>query len=187
MALLFASACVCFYLMLNKELSGHYTGIGDRVQWEQESWPQFVMLLIRGLWNQFTLARQYFFSGKIDALYLALLFAQAVLLAVLLYFRKKWTTSFFKSSEVKGLLAFALFYLVCIVVLRRIQPFDAFDYRIMAPFSLPLFIGLFGRLTKPDVQNYYEKVKWWVVGFMLLSLVINLPKQFLLEWVRGWF
>jgi len=187
MALLFASACVCFYLILNKEISGHYTGIGDRVQLEQESWTQFITLLIRGIWNQCTLVRQYFFSGKMDTLYLALLFAQAALMAVLFYFRKKWKASFLKSIEVKGLLAFAVFYLVCIVVLRRIQPFDAFDYRILAPFSLPLFIGLLGRLTKPDVQEYFEKVKWWVVGFMLLSLVFNLPKQFLMEWVREWF
>lgn len=187
MALLFASSCVCFYFILNKEISGHYTGIGDRVQLEQESWPQFMTLLIRGTWNQFSLARQYFFSGKMDPLYILLLIAQAALIGVLFYFRKKWRTSFFKSIEVKGLLAFALFYLVCIVVLRSIQPFDAFDYRIMAPFSLPLFIALFGRLVKPDAQEYFEKVKPWVLGFMLLSLLINLPKQFLIEWVRGWF
>ena len=85
------------------------------------------------------------------------------------------------------LLGFGLFYLLAIVALRRIQPFDPFDYRILAPFSLPLFVLLFGRLTKPDVQDYFEKVKPWVVGFMLLSLVVNLPKQYLMEWVRGWF
>ncbi|MBC7486813.1 MAG: hypothetical protein H7282_08680 [Cytophagaceae bacterium] len=186
-ALFLASVGVCSYLLLNKAMSGHYTGIGDRVQLAQESWSQFIVLLIQGLWNQFTLARQYFFSGEMDNLYGILLLVQILVVGVLIYFKKKWTTPFLKSIEVKGLLAFALFYLVCIVVLRRIQPFDAFDYRIMAPFSLPLFIALFGRMTAPDASDYFEKVKPWVVGFMLLSLVVNLPKQYLMEWVRGLF
>ena len=185
-ALFFASLVVCGYFLLNKQMTGHYTGIGDRVQPQMESFPQFVMLLMRGLWNQLTLARHYFY-GTLDALYVALLVLQVGLMVVLVYFRKKMTPAFFKPTEVKLTIAFALFYLVMIVVLRKIQPFDAFDYRIMAPFSLPLFVALSGRLTKPDMKDYYEKTKRWITGFMLLSLVLNLPKQFLMEWVRGLF
>ncbi|MDB5256110.1 MAG: hypothetical protein JWM14_805 [Chitinophagaceae bacterium] len=186
-ALFFASVGVFYYLFLNKEMSGHYTGIGDRVQLEQESWPQFMLLLIRGLWNQLTLARQCFFSGEMDYLYVALLMVQAGVVAVLFYFKKRWSAPFLKSRDTKVLLSFGLFYLMAIVVLRKIQPFDPFDYRILAPFSLPLFVAFFGRLIKPDVQDYFEKVKPWVVGFMLLSLLVNLPKEYLVEWVRGLF
>lgn len=182
-ALFFASVFVCGYLLLNKEMTGHYTGIGDRVQLHQESLSEFVALLVRGIWNQLTLARQYF--GTMDYLYLALLFAQLTIVAVLVYFRKKIKTSFNHSMDVKMLLLFALFYLVCIVGLRKIQPFDPFDYRIMAPFSFPLFVALFARLTKEEM--YLKRVQPWIVGFMLLSLMVNLPKQFLMEWVRGWF
>lgn len=185
-ALFFSSLVVCGYLLVNKEMTGYYTGIGDRVQLEQESLQQFVMLLIRGLWNQLTLARQYY-SSEMDSLYVALLIMQLGVVAVLVYFREKLTAQFFKHIEVKMLFAFALFYLIVIIALRKLQPFDPFDYRIMAPFSLPLFVALLGRLTKKDAESYFEKVKFWIVGFMLISLVVNLPKQYLIEWVRGLF
>lgn len=185
-ALFFASIVVCGYFLFNKEMTGYYTGIGDRMQPQMESLQQFVVLLIRGIWNQLTPARQYFY-GEMDYLYIALLMVQVGVMAVLFYFRERLPKSFFKSIESKMLIAFSFAYLLVMVVLRKIQPFDPFDYRIMAPFSLPLFVALLGRLTKKDAEAYSEKVQPWIVGFMLLSLAVNLPKHFLIEWVRGWF
>ncbi len=184
-ALFFASILVCGYLLLNKGMTGYYTGIGDRMQPQMESLQQFVMLLIVGLWNQLTLARQSSLSGELDILYIALLMIQLGVMAVLFYYREKMQVKFFKNTETKILVVFAFFYLIVIVVLRKIQPFDPFDYRIMAPFSLPIFVALLGRLTKEDAALYLNKVQAWIVGFMLLSLMVNLPKQFLMEWVRG--
>jgi hypothetical protein len=182
-ALFLAGAVAGSYLMINKEMTGHYTGIGDRVQLEWESTAQYLVVLMRGVWNQFTLARQLF--GGADALYMILLILQLALVVILLSQRKKIKQAFFQFTEMKALICFAMFYLMAIVILRKIQPFD-FDYRILAPFSLPLFIALFGRLTKPDAQEYFEKVRLWVVGFMLLSLMANLPKHFLMEWLMSW-
>ncbi len=87
-ALFLASVFVGGYLFLNKEMTGYYTGIGDRMQWHQESLKEFTVLLIHGLWNQLTLARQYFFNGAMDYLYLVLLLLQLAVVAVLVYFRK---------------------------------------------------------------------------------------------------
>lgn len=184
-ALFFASILVCAYLLLNKEMTGYYTGIGDRMQPQQESLQQFVGLLILGVWNQLTLARQYF-GADMDYLYITLLMLQLGVMAVLFYYREKMQT-LFRNKETQIMMGFAVFYFIAIVVLRKIQPFDAFDYRIMAPFSLPLFVALLARLTKEDAASYLKKVQPWVVGFMLLSLLVNLPKQFLMEWVKRLF
>ncbi|MDB5274715.1 MAG: hypothetical protein JWO58_3082 [Chitinophagaceae bacterium] len=183
-ALAMAGVFTLCYFYVNRQMTGHYTGIGDRVQLQQESINEFLILFLQGLINQCSIARNYFFNGEGDLLYVLLLVVQLIVVVVLIVYEKLLPSHIVKDTSVKVLVAFSLFYLGVIFVLRKIQPFDPFDYRIMAPFSLPLFIAGLGYMIKPEVEAYFHKTKFWVMGFMLLSLLLNLPKQYLIEWVR---
>ena len=77
------------------------------------------------------------------------------------------------------------FYLIGIIVLRKLSPFDKFDYRIMAPFSTPIYLALFYTFTRQP--EFFRKTSKWIIAFMLLSLVMNLPKVFLFEKLRALF
>ncbi len=175
-----ASITALFYLYRNYQLSGFYSGM-DRIQPEVESWGYFTLLLLKGLFNELMLARNYFFKGNLDLLFLGLFILQLVLAVWLCKWRTLYIHKTLLSKTSVILLACSATYLVGIVILRKIQPFDPFDFRILAPFSTPLFIALFSSLGLPENRAYYLKTVTWVVAFMGICWAMSLPKQFLME------
>lgn len=175
-----ASTIALSYLYRNYQLSGFYSGM-DRIQPQVESLAYFTWLLLKGLFNELILARNYFFKGNLDLLFLGLLILQFVLIIWLIRWRKLYSRKTLFSGTFNFLLACSATYLVGIVILRKIQPFDPFDFRILTPFSTPLFIALFASLGLPENQAYYRKTVPWIVAFMWICWVMNLPKQFLME------
>lgn len=182
--LFLSSVFVLWYFYFNALMTGFYTGV-DRIKPEQESWEYFGQLFLQGMLNEWTIARDYFFRGYIDWMFMVLFFIQLILIAFLMLQMKRIRVKLFSNSLIKLLFAIGLFYLVALVVLRKIQPFDPFDYRVMAPFSMPLYIALLMRLTYSDLVGYYKKTMPWITAFMLLSLTANLPKRFLIEWFQN--
>ncbi|MEQ9299556.1 MAG: hypothetical protein RIF33_13370 [Cyclobacteriaceae bacterium] len=182
MALTIASVFVLAYFYRNYLLSGYYAGM-DRVQPDAERIGYFIWLLIRGLFNELMLARNYFFKGNLDLLFTGLFVIQVGLIFWLVKWRKLINRPTLLSRSSTILLACSATYLIGIVILRKIQPFDPFDFRILAPFSTPLFIALFSSLGLPENRAYYHKTVPWIVAFMGLCWVMNLPKQYLLELV----
>ena len=177
LALFLSSAVVILYFLKNYLHTGLYTGTVRNYP-ERESYGYFFQLLYQGMANEFFLARNYFFSGYTDYLFLGLLLLQVLLIVVLFRYRKLITTPFFDSKSL-FLIYTGLFYLLITIILRKISPFDKFDYRILAPFSTPFFIALFYGLTKQVA--FFQKTYKWLVLFMALSFLINLPKNYILE------
>ena len=182
-ALALSSTFVLAYLFYNYYQTGFYTG-GARIFPEQESLSYFFEVLFKGLANQFFLARNYYFYGYTDYLFSALLLAQLVVCGLLIYNRKLLTKPTF-DAKATTLLLLGGFYLVAIIVLRKLSPFDKFDYRILAPFGMPVFLALFYTVSRHPV--FFRKTCKWVVAFMLLSLLMNLPKVYLLEKLTALF
>ncbi|MBC8111602.1 MAG: hypothetical protein H7Y04_11125 [Verrucomicrobia bacterium] len=79
--------------------------------------------------------------------------------------------------------AIGIFYYISIVLLRIPMPFDKFDYRIMSPAVLPLGLGLFWFFIQ-KTQTHKIATAGIIILF-LFSLVFNLPKQYLWEWIRN--
>ncbi len=182
-ALALASTFVVGYLAYNFYRTGFYTG-GSRVFPEQESVGYFLQLLVQGVSNQFFLARNYFFYGYTDNLFLALLFIQLIVFLIVLKYRKLIIHPFL-DSKARLVLLTGLFYLGSVIVLRKISPFDKFDYRILAPFAAPVFVALFYAVTQHPA--FFRKASPWLATFMVLSLLMNLPKKFILEQLQNWF
>ncbi len=204
-SLALASVVALSYLAYNYSQTGFFTG-GTRYFPERESWAFFITNLAQGIFNEFSIVRNYFFSGYTDYYFLFFLMLQMSLVA-LLYRRRRYAS---KTAEVSDnvvgssavlenniphrslidknspqflLISAGVFYLLMIIILRRLSPFATFDYRILAPFSLPLYIALAMHWLQDE--GYFKKIVPCVTGFMLLSLLFNLPKEFLLSYILG--
>lgn len=136
----------------------------------------FLKMLLHGLWNPFSIARNYYFAE--DYLYLFLFALQGCLILFLLAHRKKAGSLFLPpASAAQVLVLSSLFYLCSIVFLRRVSPFNDFNYRLLAPFVLPFYLGLF--MAVLDHPHFYKKTYPWITAFMLFSLLMNLPKAYI--------
>lgn len=182
-ALALASSFVLAYLYYNYLQTGYFTG-GERIFPEQETFGFFLLVLLKGLANQFFLARNYYFYNYSDNLFVALMVLQLAVCS-LLFLNRKYLTKPLFDPKARTLLLLGGFYLLSIIVLRKLSPFDKFDYRILAPFGVPVFLALFH--TVSTQQNFFRKTGKWIVAFMLLSLLMNLPKVFVLEKIAPLF
>lgn len=179
--LLLSSLVVGAYFYMNFLKTGYYTG-GYRYYPEVEPYCFFIKKLFQGIINEFTIVRNYYFSGYQDCYYVFFLFLQLVLITFLYRNRSLLSVSYFGKTSPSRILIFSgIFYFVFIVLLRKISPFDFFDYRILAPFSMPIFIGILSCITLKEHHLFFIKTYKWIASFMLLSLFFNLPKAFLLE------
>lgn len=182
-ALAAASIFVLIYFYNNYLQTGFPTGI-SRVHPEGQGGIYFVRMFLHGLWNVFSIARNYYFAT--DYLYLFLFALQGSVVLLLLAERHKLKSPFIlPASAAKVLLLSSLFYLCWIFLLRRISPFNEFNYRILAPFVLPLYLGLLSAVL--DHPRFYRKIYRWITAFMLLSLLMNLPKMYLLNQLGSLF
>ncbi|MEM8893141.1 MAG: hypothetical protein AAGC88_01105 [Bacteroidota bacterium] len=179
-ALLLSSVFVLAYFYRNYTISGFYTG-GDRVYPYIESIGYFFWLFLRGLFNELMLARNYFFKGNFDPLFVGLLLIQLLVVFQLFRHRHLIKDGVKQHTNLMVLAVCGLTYLVGIIIIRKIQPFDPFDFRILAPYSMPLFIPFFAVLTLPKNGAFYRKTSPWIIGFMAICWMMNLPKQFLVD------
>lgn len=182
LAIAISGVLVMSYLSINHFLSGGFFGNSPRVFPEQESWSLFTWLLFNGLLNEIFIIRNFYWSW--DSLLILTLTVQLV--SCYLVFR----LSRFRLDPLKRInsnlfimISSGLFYLICITILRKLSPFDAFNYRILAPFSTPVFIGVLGNLRNYSTPSKFNYIKLIVVGFFIVSLMMNSPKTFILKYV----
>lgn len=177
-SLLLPTCFIAAYLYYNYTNSGLISG-SDRFFPFAEPLDDFLIGLAQGLVNEFTIARNYYFRNYSDYLYLSLLLIQlTVTTYIILVFKKeqvKWTWS----VDSKTLLIMSFFYLISIVILRKLSPFDPFNYRILAPFSFLFWVAILKELAAHE--KLWKKIKCPIIGFLLLSLIMNLPKVYLLS------
>lgn len=176
--LLLASIFVLAYFYYNKFQTGYFTG-GQRAYIWDESFSSFFNLLIKGLINELLLARNYW--GIWDLILIFTSSIQLLVVIMIIQKRKEFKGSLFHSNKNIVLIIAGVFYLFSIIILRKVSPFDTFDYRILAPFSTTIFIALFASITEPQNTIFLKSTYKWIVGFMVFSLLMNLPKIFLIN------
>ncbi|SIQ70573.1 hypothetical protein SAMN05421545_1140 [Pontibacter lucknowensis] len=172
------------YLYINYRLSGFTTGF-DRLEDETETIGAFIVMLFRGLLNEFLIIREYRPQNQPDYL---LYVTATIQLAVLTFisFKIKKHYNFWQELRQNSFsmicIGIALLYLTAILALRFVSYFDALDYRLLSPFSFPLFIGLiYTFVALPDKHKDIVQAKYTLFAFFLLSLLLNLPKKFILQ------
>jgi len=173
--LLISSSLVMIYLSYNYYHTGGFFGGQPRIFPETESWINYLALFIKGFLNELFIIR--YFYGKLDILFFILLFIQ---LSVIYFIFSTCTIDYAGLAKNKLLISSGLFYLIFLFILRKLSPFDAFDYRVLAPFSTPIYIAVLAHL---QTIIRYKKLKITLISFFILSLLMNLPKKAILQWI----
>ncbi len=77
----------------------------------------------------------------------------------------------------------SLSYFATSIVLYLIDDsMESLYFRRLAPATFLILIAGLGWLVAPTQKLLFERVKWWVVTFFILSVVHALPKIFLIEY-----
>ncbi len=137
-----------------------------------------------GILNEFSIARNHFSIVSMDYPYLILLTIQLVILYMLIRYKPKENVSSNENYGINKLKFFSLAYLISIIIISVISPIDSFDYRILAPFTIPLFVGLLADVAKYYSNQYFDKYSKYIIIFMIVSLLVNLPKMYIIEEIR---
>lgn len=169
------------YLYLNYRLSGFTTGF-DCLEAATEPTRTFVGMMIEGLLNELLLIRKYRLGNQPDyLLYMAVALQILAMAAILMKVKKLQRLDLFSQS----CLFVAFLYFLAIVLLRGISHFDDLDYRLLAPSSFLFWISLIHHLVAlPDTANGNVQAKYIVFAFFLISLLLNLPKQYILDGIQ---
>jgi len=176
--LLISSSLVLIYLWYNYYHTGGFFGEQPRIFPETESWIDYLTLFAKGFFNELFIIR--YFYGKLDILFFGLLFIQLRLIYLIITTYPIVHYELLNTTKNKLLISCGLFYLIFIFILRKLSPFDAFDYRILAPFSTPIYIATLAHL-QDIIHN--KKLKTTIIIFFILSLLMNLPKKVILQWI----
>lgn len=176
-----------FYLYMNYRLSGFMTGF-DRLAAETETMGAFVRMMTEGLLNELLIIRKYRPGNQPDYLLYFTTLLQLFMTAIILI--KIRRSSYLKEQITQNTftyicLSIALLYFLSVLLLRSFSHFDDLDYRLLAPFSFLLWIGMVHLLVSlPDGSKDVVQAKYMAFCFFLISLFINLPKQFILDQLR---
>lgn len=183
-ALFVSSIFVLSYLYDNQISSGFYAG-APRLTIGHQGIGQFVLFLLQGVFNEYSIARNYaFYQPSTDFLFIFLLVLQSGVVLLLIKHKKHFKYPIKRTKSIDTLLIVGGGYLLGIIVLKALIPIDRFDHRILFPFTAPLLIGLFAAFIADEQAVFFKKVSKAIVLFMLLSLVVNLPKKHLVSHVK---
>ena len=179
-----ASLFILFYLYSNIQSTGYLTGM-ERIEVGHESLIDFLINLGKGLINEIFIARNYLFNGTPpDWLFIVLTLFQASVIFILIRNRKQIKRPFKLDSFTKTLLTLGSGYLAGIICLKLLIPIDNFDFRILFPFTIPLFVALLSVLINSSQKEYFDRVYKLIVLFMIASFLASVPKKYLLNKVK---
>lgn len=159
------------YLWLNYQLSGDWYG-GDRLS-GSETVGQVLLLFGKGLLNELFLLRDATFESG-DVLFWLGVVIQVVLVGLMVkeVAKQKLTIPRDASSPAYYWLT-AGAYLLFLLVLRLISPFDPPGYRLLSPFT---FLVLWGCMIRVAPYLSVGKVKWLALALLLASWLHLLPQ-----------
>ncbi|MCJ8163904.1 hypothetical protein MKJ04_03560 [Pontibacter sp. E15-1] len=172
------------YFCINYYFTGSFSG-GDRLA-GREPLDEFFHKQALGIVNEFFLIRKHYAPTPPDALFILLLAFQAAVTGAIvwllrddrpcLYFERRQTLFPRLCFLVAGL------YFVFLLFLRVLSPFDPLDFRLLSPaVFLALVALLYYLCILPDQHRHNKRIKALVVSLATVSLLLNLPKQYVLD------
>jgi len=181
LALTFGSLLIGLYLFNNYLQSGYLTGM-PRTNTQDFTVGELISRFFLGMFNQLHIIKQFRYDGSAELLvYLFEVLIQLVLTGyLLLLLRKNILTQPFNWMN-KFLVYTGLLYLIFLVYMTFTSTIDPFDYRTLLPFSFPVFIALLSEIEVRLHQSWQTKGIIAVKIFFIFSLLMNVPKKFLLN------
>ena len=181
-ALSIASLFVCSYFFHNKLVSGYYFGI-DRADIPVYSFIEILREIGYGILNEISIARNIYAGNPFDALYFVLILLQTFILIKVLKPYKLRVIKYYNKPKVNLVVISGIAYLVILILFRFTSIISEFNYRILAPSTTLLFIALLVIYADDEQHLSLKKGTKWIIGFMVLSLLMNLPKWYLINLV----
>ncbi|MCC9167333.1 hypothetical protein [Pontibacter harenae] len=175
---------ISLYLFRNYYIAGYATGI-PRIYKNMESIPEVAVMAMKGLAGEFFIIRRYYFRGVPDWLFFMTLLFQIVVLwlAIKNVNADKSVIDSFRKNHL-SLFCFitAFLYLILLVFLRSISQFDPINARLLSPFTFLMLFGFVNYIAAvPAHCKKFGNIKTLIFIFFLTSLLLNLPKEFLLQ------
>lgn len=172
------------YFYINYLYTGDYDG-GDRIHPDRESFGLFLWLLFKGLFNEMLIIRNYYFYYQPEWLWwVTTAFQLGTVGIVIRKFKVHRARLSFPANDLLPQILFAVgfFYLLVLIVIRKFSPFDPFNYRLLSPFTLLVFLGI--QLLIVHQYKIYLKVRPYIFILLIASLLLNLPKVFIVSKIR---
>ncbi|HWZ22695.1 MAG TPA: hypothetical protein VNW06_08580 [Cytophagaceae bacterium] len=179
--LLVSTILAGLYLFNNYIQTGYSTGI-PRVNTQEYTSLELMRKFFIGIFNQLHIIKQFGISGTLDLLFY--IFSVVIQLGIMVYlFYILATNSLAKkiAQRSKLMVIVALMYLVFLIGVTSVSTIDPFDYRTLLPFSFPVFIVMLAEVEERLAVNHKNKTIIIVKAFFIFSLILNLPKKYLLE------
>jgi hypothetical protein len=169
------------YLYNNFVQTGYVTGM-PRSNTQEFTAMKLIGKFFMGLFNQLHLVKQFRFSGTFDfILYLFLVLIQLCLMTYLFFLIRNNSLVKSISQKSKLMIYMGLMYLAFLTYMTFTSVIDPFDYRTLLPFSFPVCIALLTEVDERLVLNRNTKAIWMIKGFFYFSLIMNLPKKYLID------
>lgn len=176
--LIISSLGVLSYFYHNKLVSGYYFGL-DRRDVPNDSIFDILLEIGHGVINELSLARNIYAIDPMDWLYIILILIQIVITYKVYINSRDLTLQLDIQSKVLIISGFT--YFIMLVLFRFSYIITEFNYRILAPTSTLFIIVLFSSIAVQKNYLSFEQNKKWIAGFMILSLLMNLPKRYLFD------
>lgn len=177
---------VCGYVINNYYQAGYNTDV-QRLTQEMESPIQVLWMTAKGLAIELFIIKKYYLRGLPDALTIATFCLQLIAIGYIWRLLKKQSPLVVAEMK-KNLLShiaiiIAISYLAVLVILRSISQFDPPNYRLLSPFTFLVLFALVNYIVAlPRGVEGATRAKYVAGGFLALSLLLNLPKKFLLTY-----
>jgi hypothetical protein len=179
-------AFVCAYVINNYYQAGYNTD-AQRFTQNMESPAQVLWRATKGLLIELFIIKKYYLRGSPDTLTVATFSLQLFVIGYIWHSLRKQSTLVVNEIK-KNLLSHtaitvAISYLIILVILRSISQFDPPNYRLLSPFSFLMLFALVNYIVAlPQSIEGATRTKYAAGGFLALSLLLNLPKKFLLSY-----
>ncbi|WP_218127136.1 hypothetical protein [Catalinimonas alkaloidigena] len=169
------------YLSILYMQTGFWTG-GARFVPAQESLGTFGTMLFKALVGEWVIPYAYYPAMLAKPSFWRVAFVQVGLFGWGFYRVRRLAsrTRITLPAFAWVLVGISVLYLVALVGLRWLSPFDAFGPRLLAPATLLLLVA--GLYTIACHEPLYRNLRLPLVLLFLLSLFLNTPKSWVLQW-----
>ncbi|WP_147383278.1 hypothetical protein [Pontibacter oryzae] len=176
---------VCGYVMHNHYAAGYNTD-AQRLTADMGSPLKVLWMAIKGLIIELFIIRNYYLRGIPGGLTIATALLQVIVIgyvgSILRQQREAVAVAVKENILSHMAVVVALSYLVVLVFLRSISQFDPPNYRLLSPFTILMLFAIVNYIVAlPDNIKGAVRAKYVIAGFFILSLLLNLPKKFLLS------
>jgi hypothetical protein len=173
------------YVLFNYYMAGYNTDT-QRLTQDMEGPIEVIRMTLKGLTIELFLIKNYYLKGMPDALTIITFTLQIAITGYIWFLLRKnaIVLDSFKNNTLSHIaIVTAVAYLAVLVFLRSISQFDPPNYRLLSPFTFLILFAIVNYVVAlPEQATGAKRAKYMLGLFFATSLILNLPKKFLLSY-----